>query len=163
MKLLPQVQVRLPYDYLIPVPGFIIGAELLTWDCQRLWIKELFVQLHNPEHYWEVLQNFKGGNAVLPSLTLHQSNADVSSKICNWFARGVFSRKQPGLREKDYVLYCHSGPQNPRLLFESSWFCKEHWTKINPWFEYYLQTILQHRLKWDGEKNRRITFFSNIF
>jgi sulfide:quinone oxidoreductase len=94
------------YDYLIPVPGLIMAPELLPGLPEALDKGVVCSNYTDPEHTWEVLQNFKGGNAVFTQPTTPIKCGGAPQKIM-YLAEEYF-RKQ-GIRDKTNVLYATPG------------------------------------------------------
>lgn len=94
------------YDYLIPVPGLVMAPELLPGLPEALGKGVVCSNYTDPEHTWEVLQNFKGGNAVFTQPTTPIKCGGAPQKIM-YLAEEYF-RKQ-GIREKTNVLFATPG------------------------------------------------------
>ncbi len=94
------------YDYLIPVPGLVMAPELLPGLPEALGKGVVCSNYTDPEHTWEVLQNFKGGNAVFTQPTTPIKCGGAPQKIM-YLAEDYF-RKQ-GIRDKTNVLFATPG------------------------------------------------------
>ncbi len=94
------------YDFLVPVPGLVMAPELLPGLKESLDKGVVCSNYTNPEHTWEVLQKFKGGNAVFTQPTTPIKCGGAPQKIM-YMAEDYF-RKQ-GIREKTNVLYATPG------------------------------------------------------
>lgn len=96
----------LTYDFLVPVPGLVMAPELLPGLKESLDKGVVCSNYTNPEHTWEVLQKFKGGNAVFTQPTTPIKCGGAPQKIM-YMAEDYF-RKQ-GIRDKTNVLYATPG------------------------------------------------------
>ena len=94
------------YDYLIPVPGLVMAPELLPGLSESLGKGVVCSNYTDSEHTWEVLQNFKGGNAVFTQPTTPIKCGGAPQKIM-YLAESYF-RKQ-GIREKSNVFFATPG------------------------------------------------------
>jgi sulfide:quinone oxidoreductase len=94
------------YDYLIPVPGLVMAPELLPGLTEALGKGVVCSNYTDPEHTWEVLQNFKGGNAIFTQPTTPIKCGGAPQKIM-YLAESYF-RKQ-GIRNKTNVLFATPG------------------------------------------------------
>ena len=94
------------YDYLIPVPGLVMAPELLPGLSEALNKGQVCSNYTNPEHTWEVLQKFKGGNAVFTQPTTPIKCGGAPQKIM-YLAESYF-RKQ-GIRDKTNVFFATPG------------------------------------------------------
>ena len=94
------------YDYLIPVPGLIMAPELLPGLPEALDKGVVCSNYTNPEHTWEVLQNFKGGNAVFTQPTTPIKCGGAPQKIM-YLAEEYFRKR--GIRDKTNVLFATPG------------------------------------------------------
>ncbi len=94
------------YDFLVPVPGLVMAPELLPGLSEVLDQGVVCSNYTNPEHTWEVLQNFKGGNAVFTQPTTPIKCGGAPQKIM-YMAEDYFRKK--GVREKTNVLFATPG------------------------------------------------------
>ena len=94
------------YDDLIPVPGLVMAPELLLGLTEALGKGVVCSNYTDPEHTWEVLQNFKGGNAIFTQPTTPIKCGGAPQKIM-YLAESYF-RKQ-GIRNKTNVLFATPG------------------------------------------------------
>ena len=94
------------YDYLIPVPGLVMVPELLPGLTEAMDKGVVCSNYTDPKHTWEVLQNFKGGNAVFTQPTTPIKCGGAPQKIM-YMAEDYFRKK--GIREKTNVLYATPG------------------------------------------------------
>jgi sulfide:quinone oxidoreductase len=94
------------YNYLIPVPGLIMAPELLPGLPEALDKGVVCSNYTDPEYTWEVLQNFKGGNAVFTQPTTPIKCGGAPQKIM-YMAEDYFRKK--GIRDKTNVLFATPG------------------------------------------------------
>lgn len=94
------------YDYLIPVPGLVMAPELLPGLTESLGKGVVCSNYTDSEHTWEVLQKFKGGNAVFTQPTTPIKCGGAPQKIM-YLAESYF-RKQ-GIRNKTNVFFATPG------------------------------------------------------
>lgn len=94
------------YDYLIPVPGLVMAPELLPGLTESLGKGVVCSNYTDSEHTWEVLQKFKGGNAVFSQPTTPIKCGGAPQKIM-YLAESYF-RKQ-GIRDKTNVFFATPG------------------------------------------------------
>lgn len=94
------------YDYLIPVPGLVMAPELLPGLTESLGKGVVCSNYTDSEHTWEVLQKFKGGNAVFTQPTTPIKCGGAPQKIM-YLAESYF-RKQ-GIRDKTNVFFATPG------------------------------------------------------
>lgn len=136
------------YDYLIPVPGLVMAPELLPGLTEAMNKGQVCSNYTNPEHTWELLQQFKGGNAVFTQPTTPIKCGGAPQKIM-YLAESYF-RKQ-GIRDKTNVLFATPGttifgvPEFAKTLTKV---IKDRNILFNP---YFAPTLI------DGNK-REITF-----
>lgn len=136
------------YDYLIPVPGLVMAPELLPGLTEALNKGQVCSNYTNPEHTWELLQQFKGGNAVFTQPITPIKCGGAPQKIM-YLAESYF-RKQ-GIRDKTNVLFATPGttifgvPEFAKTLTKV---IKDRNILFNP---YFAPTLI------DGNK-REITF-----
>jgi sulfide:quinone oxidoreductase len=136
------------YDYLIPVPGLVMAPELLPGLTEALAKGQVCSNYTNPEHTWDLLQQFKGGNAVFTQPTTPIKCGGAPQKIM-YLAESYF-RKQ-GIRNKTNVLFATPGttifgvPEFAKTLTK---IIKERDILFNPFFA---PTLI------DGDK-QEITF-----
>lgn len=94
------------YDYLIPVPGLVMAPELIPGLKEALGKGVVCSNYTDPEHTWEVLKNFKGGNAVFTQPTTPIKCGGAPQKIM-YMAEDYFRKN--GLRDKTNVLFATPG------------------------------------------------------
>jgi sulfide:quinone oxidoreductase len=133
---------------LIPVPGLVMAPELLPGLTEALAKGQVCSNYTNPEHTWDLLQQFKGGNAVFTQPTTPIKCGGAPQKIM-YLAESYF-RKQ-GIRNKTNVLFATPGttifgvPEFAKTLTK---IIKERDILFNPFFA---PTLI------DGDK-QEITF-----
>lgn len=94
------------YDYLIPVPGLVMAPELLPGLTEALGKGVVCSNYTDPEHTWEVLQNFKGGNAIFTQPTTPIKCGGAPQKIM-YLAESYFRKK--GIRNQTNVHFATPG------------------------------------------------------
>ncbi len=94
------------YDYLIPVPGLIMAPELLPGLTEAMDKGVVCSNYTDPEHTWDVIKNFKGGNAVFTQPTTPIKCGGAPQKIM-YMAEDYFRKN--GIRNKSNVLYATPG------------------------------------------------------
>ncbi|WP_332910876.1 FAD/NAD(P)-binding oxidoreductase [Algoriphagus boritolerans] len=79
------------YDYLIPVPGLVMAPELLPGLTEALDKGVVCSNYTDPEHTWEVLKNFRGGNAVFtqPTTPIKCGGAPQKNHV---YGRGILQK-----------------------------------------------------------------------
>ncbi len=97
---------ELSYDFLIPVPGLVMAPELLPGLTEAMDKGVVCSNYTNPEHTWEVLKNFKGGNAVFTQPTTPIKCGGAPQKIM-YMAEEYF--RKSGVRDKTNVLFATPG------------------------------------------------------
>ena len=95
------------YDYLIPVPGLVMAPELLPGLSESLGKGVVCSNYTDSEHTWEVLQQFKGGNAVFTQPTTPIKSGGAPQKIM--YLAETYFRKQ-GIRDKTNMLFATPEP-----------------------------------------------------
>lgn len=96
----------LTYDFLVLAPGLIMAPELLPGLTEALEKGNVCSNYINPKHTWEVLQNFKGGNAVFTQPTTPIKCGGAPQKIM-YLAEEYFRRS--GVRDKANVVFATPG------------------------------------------------------
>jgi sulfide:quinone oxidoreductase len=94
------------YDFLIPVPGLVMAPELLPGLTEAMDKGVVCSNYTDPEHTWEVLKNFKGGNAVFTQPTTPIKCGGAPQKIM-YMAEEYF--RKSGVRDKTNVLFATPG------------------------------------------------------
>lgn len=70
------------YDYLVVCPGLTIDPTMIEGLAESLGKGVVCSNYTDPEHTWEVLRNFKGGNAVFTQPTTPIKCGGAPQKIC---------------------------------------------------------------------------------
>ncbi|HKK40217.1 MAG TPA: FAD/NAD(P)-binding oxidoreductase [Cryomorphaceae bacterium] len=94
------------YDYLILTPGIQMDLDALPGLKEALGKDGVCSNYTDPEYTWEVLQNFKGGNAVFTQPTTPIKCGGAPQKIM--YLAEHYLRKHD-LREKSNVIYATPG------------------------------------------------------
>ena len=94
------------YDYLVVAPGLVMAPELLPGLSEAMDKKVVCSNYTDPEHTWEVLKNFKGGNAVFTQPTTPIKCGGAPQKIM-YLAEEFF--RKAGVREKTNVIFATPG------------------------------------------------------
>lgn len=97
---------NITYDYLVLAPGLIMAPELLPGLTEALGKGNVCSNYTNPEHTWEVLKNFKGGNAVFTQPTTPIKCGGAPQKIM-YLAEEYF--RKSGVRDKTKVIFATPG------------------------------------------------------
>lgn len=90
------------YDYLIPAPGLVMDYDAMEGLKEALQQPEVGSNYTDPEKVWEVLQNFKGGNALFIQPAGAIKCGGAPQKIM-YLAEEHFQKA--GLREKTQVIF----------------------------------------------------------
>jgi len=94
------------YDYLVVAPGLVMAPELLPGLQEAMEKKVVCSNYTDPEHTWEVLKNFKGGNAVFTQPTTPIKCGGAPQKIM-YLAEEYF--RKSGVRDKTNVVFATPG------------------------------------------------------
>lgn len=94
------------YDFLVLAPGLIMAPELIPGLKEALGKGVVCSNYTDPEHTWEVLKNFKGGNAVFTQPTTPIKCGGAPQKIM-YLAEEHFRRSD--VREKTNVVFATPG------------------------------------------------------
>jgi sulfide:quinone oxidoreductase len=94
------------YDYLVVAPGLVMAPEMIEGLPEALGKGVVCSNYTNPEHTWEVLKNFKGGNAVFTQPTTPIKCGGAPQKIA-YLASDYF--KKNGLADKTNVIFATPG------------------------------------------------------
>jgi sulfide:quinone oxidoreductase len=97
---------NITYDYLVLAPGLIMAPELLPGLTEALGKENVCSNYTDPEHTWEVLKNFKGGNAVFTQPTTPIKCGGAPQKIM--YLSEEYFRKS-GVRDKTNVIFATPG------------------------------------------------------
>ncbi len=94
------------YDYLVVAPGLVMAPHLIEGLPEALEKGVACSNYINPEHTWEVLRNFKGGNAVFTQPTTPIKCGGAPQKIA-YLAADYFNKH--GLHDKTNVVFATPG------------------------------------------------------
>ncbi len=97
---------KISYDYLVVAPGLVMDPSLIEGLPEALGKGVVCSNYTDPEHTWEVLQNFKGGNAVFTQPTTPIKCGGAPQKIA--YLAADYLRKQ-GLADKTNVVFATPG------------------------------------------------------
>ncbi|MCB0398357.1 MAG: NAD(P)/FAD-dependent oxidoreductase [Winogradskyella sp.] len=97
---------EITYDYLIVSPGLVMDTSLIEGLTESLGKGVVCSNYTDPEHTWEVLRNFKGGNAVFTQPTTPIKCGGAPQKI-TYLAADYF--KKNGLKNKSNVVFATPG------------------------------------------------------
>lgn len=97
---------EITYDYLVLAPGLIMAPELIPGLKEALGKGVVCSNYTDPEHTWEVLKNFKGGNAVFTQPTTPIKCGGAPQKIM-YMAEEYF--RKAGVREQTNVVFATPG------------------------------------------------------
>lgn len=96
----------LGYDFLVLSPGLVMEPSLIEGLEESLGQGVVCSNYTDPKHTWEVLRNFKGGNAVFTQPTTPIKCGGAPQKIA--YLAADYFRKQ-GLAEKSQVVFATPG------------------------------------------------------
>ncbi|MCB9043647.1 MAG: FAD/NAD(P)-binding oxidoreductase [Chitinophagales bacterium] len=96
----------LSYDFLVVAPGLIMDTSLIEGLTEALDKGVVCSNYTNPEHTWNVLKNFKGGNAVFTQPTTPIKCGGAPQKIA-YLAADYFRKN--GLSDKTNVVFATPG------------------------------------------------------
>jgi len=94
------------YDYLIVAPGLVMNPGALPGLKESIDKGIVCSNYTNPEHTWDVLSAFKGGNAVFTQAATQLKCGGAPQKIM-YLAEDLFRKKK--LRNKTNVVYATPG------------------------------------------------------
>jgi len=97
---------KITYDYLVVSPGIQMNPGDLPGLKDALGKGDVCSNYTDPEHTWEVLQRFKGGNAVFTQPTTPIKCGGAPQKIM-YMAEEYFRKR--GIREKSNVVFATPG------------------------------------------------------
>lgn len=97
---------EITYDYLVLAPGLIMAPELIPGLKESLGKGVVCSNYTDPEHTWEVLKNFKGGNAIFTQPTTPIKCGGAPQKIM--YLAEEYLRKS-GVRDKSNVVFATPG------------------------------------------------------
>jgi len=94
------------YDYLVTAPGLIMDTSLIEGLTESLGKGVVCSNYTDPEHTYEVLKNFKGGNAIFTQPTTPIKCGGAPQKIA-YLAADYLKKK--GLADKSNVIFATPG------------------------------------------------------
>ena len=94
------------YDFLVVAPGLVMAPELLPGLPEAMKTNAVCSNYTDPEHTWEVLKKFKGGNAVFTQPTTPIKCGGAPQKIM-YLAEEYF--RKSGVRDKTNVVFATPG------------------------------------------------------
>jgi sulfide:quinone oxidoreductase len=88
---------KLNYEVLVVAPGLVMDTSLIEGLTESLGKSVVCSNYTNPEHTWEVLKNFKGGNAVFTQPTTPIKCGGAPQKMAymaaDYFRKNVLQSK----------------------------------------------------------------------
>ena len=97
---------NITYDYLVVAPGLVMEPSMIEGLEDALDKGVVCSNYTDPEHTWEVLKNFKGGNAVFTQPNTPIKCGGAPQKIA--YLAADYFRKQ-GLADKTNVIFATPG------------------------------------------------------
>lgn len=97
---------KVEYDYLILSPGLVMDCSLIEGLQDAIDKGVVCSNYTDPKHTWEVIRNFKGGNAVFTQPTTPIKCGGAPQKIA-YLAADYFRKK--GLSNKTNVIFATPG------------------------------------------------------
>ncbi len=97
---------NITYDYLVVSPGLIMDTSLIEGLTESLGKGVVCSNYTDPKHTWEVLKNFKGGNAVFTQPTTPIKCGGAPQKIA--YLAADYIRKN-GLKKNSNVVFATPG------------------------------------------------------
>ena len=94
------------YEYLVVAPGLIMDTSLIEGLTESLGKGVVCSNYTDPEHTWEVIKNFKGGNAIFTQPTTPIKCGGAPQKIA--YLAADYFRKQ-GIDNKSNVVFATPG------------------------------------------------------
>lgn len=94
------------YDYLVVAPGLVMAPELIEGLPEALGKGNVCSNYTNSKHTWEVLQNFKGGNAIFTQPTTPIKCGGAPQKTA-YLSADYFRKK--GISDKTNVVFATPG------------------------------------------------------
>ncbi|MEZ4773000.1 MAG: FAD/NAD(P)-binding oxidoreductase [Bacteroidia bacterium] len=101
-----QANGNISYDYLVVAPGLVMDTSLIEGLTESLGEGVVCSNYTNPQHTWEVLKNFKGGNAVFTQPVTPIKCGGAPQKIA-YLAADYFQKN--GLKSKTNVIFATPG------------------------------------------------------
>ncbi|MDX2250451.1 MAG: FAD/NAD(P)-binding oxidoreductase [Bacteroidia bacterium] len=97
---------NISYDYLIVATGLVMDTSLIEGLSEALGKGVVCSNYTNPKHTWEVIKNFKGGNAVFTQPVTPIKCGGAPQKIA-YLAADYFQKN--GLKSKTNVVFATPG------------------------------------------------------
>ena len=97
---------KITYEALVVAPGLVMDTSLIEGLTESLGKGVVCSNYTDPEHTWEVLKNFKGGNAVFTQPTTPIKCGGAPQKIA--YLAADYLRKN-GLKDKSNVVFATPG------------------------------------------------------
>ncbi len=97
---------ELTYDFLVVAPGLVMAPELIEGLPETLGKGTVCSNYTDPEHTWDVIKNFKGGNAVFTQPTTPIKCGGAPQKIC-YLAADYFRKNN--LEDKTNTVFATPG------------------------------------------------------
>lgn len=94
------------YDYLIVAPGLVMDTSLIEGLTESIDKGVVCSNYTDPKHTWDVIRNFKGGNAVFTQPTTPIKCGGAPQKIA-YLAADYFQKH--GLKNKTNVIFATPG------------------------------------------------------
>jgi len=94
------------YDFMVVAPGLVMAPELIDGLPEALGKGTVCSNYTDPEHTWDVIKNFKGGNAVFTQPTTPIKCGGAPQKIC-YLAADHF--KKSGIADKTNTVFATPG------------------------------------------------------
>lgn len=94
------------YDYLVVAPGLVMNFDLLPGLKEAMETDSVGSVYTDPQKFWKILQNFKGGNAVFTQPTTPIKCGGAPQKIM--YLSEHFFRKR-GIRKDTNVIFATPG------------------------------------------------------
>lgn len=94
------------YDYLVVAPGLVMAPELIEGLSEALGKGNVCSNYTNAKHTWEVLKNFRGGNAIFTQPTTPIKCGGAPQKTA--YLSADYFRKN-GLADKTNVVFATPG------------------------------------------------------
>ncbi|NNC82886.1 MAG: NAD(P)/FAD-dependent oxidoreductase [Flavobacteriales bacterium] len=97
---------ELSYEFLVVAPGLVMAPELIEGLPEALDKGVVCSNYTDPEHTWDVIKNFKGGNALFTQPTTPIKCGGAPQKIA-YMAADHFRKR--GILDKTQVVYATPG------------------------------------------------------
>ena len=97
---------HISYDYLVVAPGLVMDPSLIEGLPEAMEMGVVCSNYTDPEHTWETIKNFKGGNALFTQPTTPIKCGGAPQKTA-YLAADYFRRQ--GLSDKTNVIFATPG------------------------------------------------------